>query len=83
MTASPFKGKTKKSKSLPKSALKPMKAQKAPENWIRTPVLIREATHSKVKAIGYWEEKGLKEVVDEALKLFLKGKKIKPLPKKK
>lgn len=83
MTASLFKGKVQKNKSLPKSAPKPMKAPKAQENWIRTTVLIREATHAKVKAVGYWEGKGLKDIVDEALKLFLKGKKIKPLPKKK
>jgi hypothetical protein len=57
--------------------------QKAQEKWIRTTVMIREINHGKVKAITYWEKKGIKEVVDEALKLYLKGKKVKPLPKKK
>ena len=57
--------------------------QKSPEKWIRTTVMIREINHGKVKSITYWEQKGIKEVVDEALKLYLKGKKVKPLPKKK
>jgi hypothetical protein len=57
--------------------------QKSQEKWIRTTVMIREINHGKIKSITYWEKKGIKEVVDEALKLFLKGKKVKPLPKKK
>jgi hypothetical protein len=62
---------------------KAKKAPKAPEKWIRTTVMIREANHGKIKAITYWEKKGIKEVVDEALKGYLKGLKVKPLPKKK
>lgn len=57
--------------------------QKSPEKWVRTTVMIREMNHGKIKSITYWEKKGIKEVVDEALKLYLKGKKVKPLPKKK
>lgn len=57
--------------------------QKEQEKWIRTTVMIREINHGKVKSITYWEKKGIKEVVDEALKLYFKGKKVKPLPKKK
>ena len=57
--------------------------QKTPEKWVRTTVMIREANHGKIKSITYWEKKGIKEVVDEALKLYLKGRKVKPLPKKK
>jgi hypothetical protein len=57
--------------------------QKAQEKWIRTTVMIGEINHGKVKSITYWEKKGIKEVVDEALKLYFKGKKVKPLPKKK
>ena len=57
--------------------------QKTQEKWIRTTVMIRAINHGKVKSITYWEKKGIKEVVDEALKLYLKGKKVKPLPKKK
>ncbi len=58
-------------------------APKTPEKWIRTTVMIREMNHGKIKSITYWEKKGIKEVVDEALKLYLKGIKVKPLPKKK
>lgn len=56
--------------------------QKSQEKWIRTTVMIREMNHGKIKSITYWEKKGIKEVVDEALKIYLKGKKVKPLPKK-
>ncbi len=64
-------------------AKKAARPQKSPEKWIRTTVMIREMNHGKIKSITYWEKKGIKEVVDEALKLYLKGKKVKPLPKKK
>ncbi|MEW6188374.1 MAG: hypothetical protein AB1585_21875 [Thermodesulfobacteriota bacterium] len=56
---------------------------KPEEKWIRTTVMIRGTSHSKIKSITYWEKKGIKEVVDEALRIYLKGKKVKPLPKKK
>jgi len=59
---------------------KAKRPQKAQEKWIRTTVMIREMNHGKIKSITYWEKKGIKEVVDEALKLYLKGKKVKPLP---
>jgi hypothetical protein len=65
------------------AAKKSTGSPKSPEKWIRTTVMIREANHGKIKAITYWEKKGIKEVVDEALKSHLKGKKVKPLPKKK
>jgi hypothetical protein len=65
------------------AAEKAKSPQKTQEKWIRTTVMIRELNHGKIKAITYWEKKGIKEVVDEALKLYLKGKKVKPLPKKK
>ena len=64
-------------------AQKAKEPQKSPEKWIRTTVMIREINHGKIKSITYWEKKGIKEVVDDALKLYLKGKKTKPLPKKK
>jgi ribosomal protein S12 len=64
-------------------AVKAAATPKAPEKWVRTTVMIREINHGKIKSITYWEKKGIKEVVDEALKLYLKGVKVKPLPKKK
>jgi hypothetical protein len=65
------------------AAKKAAVSQKSPEKWVRTTVMIREMNHGKIKSITYWEKKGIKEVVDEALKLYLKGKKVKPLPQKK
>jgi hypothetical protein len=66
--------------AVPRKAKGPQKTQ---EKWVRTTVMIREINHGRIKSITYWEKKGIKEVVDEALKLYLKGKKFKPLPKKK
>ncbi len=70
-------------KARPAVAKKAAGPQRSPEKWVRTTVMIREMNHGKIKSITYWEKKGIKEVVDEALKLYLKGKKVKPLPKKK
>ena len=64
-------------------ARKAKSRQKTLEKWIRTTVMIREMNHGKIKSVTYWEKKGIKEVVDEALKLYLKGKKMKPLPLRK
>ena len=64
-------------------ARKAQSHQKGQEKWIRTTVMIREINHGKIKSITYWEKKGIKEVVDEALKLYFKGKKVRPLPPQK
>jgi hypothetical protein len=69
-----------KAKNAEPAKVKP--APKSPENWVRTTVMIREGNHSKIKSITHWEKKGIKEVVDEALKLYFKGVRVKPLPKK-
>ena len=70
-------------KITPAVARKAKAPQKSLEKWIRTTVMIRDINHGKIKSITHWEKKGIKEVVDDALKLYLKGKKVKPLPKKK
>ncbi len=36
----------------------------------------------KLKELAYWDRKQIKEVVDEALEAYLKGKKVQPIPKK-
>jgi hypothetical protein len=69
-----------KAKKAEPAKVKP--APKAPEKWVRTTVMIREGNHSKIKSLTHWEKKGIKEVVDEALKLYFKGMRVKPLPKK-
>jgi hypothetical protein len=32
----------------------------------------------KIKELAYWERRTIKEVMDEALRAYLKGKRIKP-----
>jgi hypothetical protein len=46
---------------------------------IRATLILKEKTLDKVKALAYWERKDIKEVINEALDQYLKGKKIKPL----
>ena len=46
------------------------------DGWIRATFILRKDYLEKLKAIAYWERKRIKEVIDEALRLYLKGKKI-------
>jgi hypothetical protein len=46
------------------------------DGWIRATFILRKDYLEKLKAIAYWERKKIKEVIDEALRLYLKGKKI-------
>jgi len=48
------------------------------KGWTRATFIIRIAYLKKLKALAYWERKKVKEVVDEALGLYLRGKKINP-----
>ncbi len=50
------------------------------EGWTRATFIVREEHLEKIKALSYWERKDIKEVVDEALTEYLKGKKVKPRP---
>jgi hypothetical protein len=45
------------------------------EGWTRATFILRKDHLEKIKSLSYWERKKIKEVVDEALKLYLKGKK--------
>ncbi len=36
----------------------------------------QEGSLEKLKALAYWERRKIKEVIDDALGLYLKGKKI-------
>ena len=49
------------------------------EGWTRATFIVRQSHLEKVKAVAYWDRKQLKEVIDEALTSYLKGKKIKPI----
>jgi uncharacterized protein YnzC (UPF0291/DUF896 family) len=48
------------------------------DGWIRATFILREDYLEKVKALAYWKRKNIKEVMDEVLGAYLKGKKIKP-----
>jgi hypothetical protein len=48
------------------------------DGWTRATFILRKDHLEKIKAFAYWKRKNIKEVMDEALGLYLKGKKIKP-----
>jgi peptidoglycan/xylan/chitin deacetylase (PgdA/CDA1 family) len=48
------------------------------EGWTRATFILRSGYLEKVKALACWNRKQVKEVIDEALGSYLKGKKIKP-----
>ena len=45
--------------------------------WTRNTFILRKEYLEKIKALAYWERKTIKEVNDEALGFYLKGKRIK------
>lgn len=51
------------------------------EGFTRATFIVREDYLDKLKALAYWERKKLREVINEALGSYLKGKKIRPIKK--
>jgi len=49
------------------------------DGWTRATFILRKEYLRKLKAVSYWDRKKMKEVIDEALGSYLKGKKIKPV----
>jgi hypothetical protein len=49
------------------------------DGWTRATFVLRKDYLKKLKAVSYWERKKMKEVINEALGAYLKGKKVKPL----
>ena len=45
------------------------------DGWIRATFILRKVHLDNLKALAYWERRKIKEVVDEAFRLYLKGKK--------
>jgi hypothetical protein len=45
------------------------------DGWIRATFILRKDYLENLKALAYWERKKIKEVIDEALRLYLKRKK--------
>ena len=48
--------------------------------WTRATFIVREETLQQLKAVAYWDRKELKRVVEEAFRLYLEGKEIRPVP---
>lgn len=46
------------------------------DGWTRAMFIPRKHHLEKVRALAYWERKTIKEVMDEALRAYLKGEKI-------
>jgi len=46
------------------------------DGWTRATFILRKDYLEKLKSISYWQRRKLKEVIDEALGSYLKGKKI-------
>jgi len=49
------------------------------DGWTRATFVLRKDYLSKLKAVSYRDRKKIKEVMDEALGAYLKGKKVKPI----
>ena len=49
------------------------------DGWTRATFILRKEYLKKLKAVSYWDRKKIKEVIDEALGFYLKGKKIKSI----
>jgi hypothetical protein len=45
------------------------------EGWIRATFILRKVYLDNLKALAYWERKKIKEVVDDALRVYLRRKK--------
>ena len=46
------------------------------EGWKRHTFIVREQHLERIQAVAYWERRDIKEVVDEALQMYLKEKDI-------
>ncbi len=47
------------------------------EGWTRATFILREDYLEKIKSLAYWKRRNIKEVMDDVLGEYLKGKKIK------
>lgn len=46
------------------------------DGWTRATFVLRKEYLKKLKAVSYWDRKKMKDVVDEALGNYLKGKRV-------
>jgi len=49
------------------------------DGWTRATFILRREHLEKLKALAYWERKMIKEVMDEALVIYLTRKEIEPV----
>lgn len=68
-------------KSKPSNVGKPKSSQKGPRKERRATFIVREDHLEAIKSLAYWERLSIKRVLELALESYLKGKKIKSLPK--
>ena len=47
------------------------------DGWTRATFILRKDYLERIKASAYWERKSIKEVMNEAMEAYLKGKKVK------
>jgi len=47
------------------------------EGWTRATFILREDYLEKIKSLAYWKRRNIKEVIDDILGEYLRGKKIK------
>jgi hypothetical protein len=53
------------------------------DGWTRATFILRKNHLEEIKSLAYWERKTIKEVMDEALGSYLKGKIINPITSEK
>jgi hypothetical protein len=51
------------------------------DGWTRATFILRKHHLEELKALAYWERRTIKEVIDEAVGSYLKGKKFSNLEK--
>ena len=53
-----------------------------PYGWTRATFIVKEEYSKKLKALAYWDRVTVKELMDNLLADYFKGKKIRSIPKK-
>jgi len=48
------------------------------DGWTRATFILRKDYLEKIKSLAYWDRKTIKEIIDEALKSYLKRKRVSP-----
>ena len=46
------------------------------DGWTRATFIVREESLNKLKALAYWDRKGIKDILDEALQAYLRDKNL-------